>query len=244
MSFYNSIIELNLAYFSITKSIRLLDVGCGNGDEVNNLRSLGYEAYGIDVEFKEGIHRAGLEEAGIIKTITMSAEGRADLKAGDQYAWPFSDKLFDVIVSRAVIEHVQNLDEFIDSSKAALNPIGGLCLHYYPSKYAIVEPHTGVPFGGILMHEVWFRLMCALGVCFKSHRGKGKEALAYMRNYTAYRSQKEIDLSFRKAGFVKVEPLSVLACHPSRVFQLCSRLPLANFLFSIFRSKVVAYRRA
>jgi len=242
MNLYLKILKENFLKAGVSKNALVLDVGCGSGDQVHYLRNIGYEAYGIDVEFKEGVHQLFLQKMGLIKLIEIGFKDRSSLESGDEYTWPEFDRLFDVITSCAVLEHVRNLEEFVASSKYALKQ-GGICIHYFPSKHAIVEPHIGVPFGGMLKKRLWIKVMCALGVCFESKRGKGEEAFLYMKNFTSYRNQSEIDMVFKNAGFVRIPSVGPLRCHEKMIYRMFSRIPFANYLFSVFRSRVVVYKK-
>ena len=140
-------------------------------------------------------------------------------------------------MSRAVIEHVRNLEEFVSATKKTICPENGICLHYYPSKFSVIEPHTGVPFGAILKQKIWFLVMCKLGLSFKNFRNKGHDAYQYMENYTTFRTQKQIDTEFIKQGFARVACLQVLTCHPNKVAKALSMVPFVNLLFEVFVQK-------
>ena len=237
----HDILKINFNKNGINNEAKILDVGCGNGDLVNFMRQLGYDAFGIDVEFKEGKHAATLINQGFIKKILIGDKSRTTLRSGDEYVWPDFNLFFDVIFSRAVIEHVQNLEEFVSSSKSILKD-GGLCIHYFPSKYSLIEPHIGVPFGGVFTGKKWVKLMCLLGLCFREYRRHGDKAYCYMVNSTAYRTQAEIDILFKQAGFQRIKGIGPLQCHPNWIFKFLGRISFVRFLFSIFRSRVVIYK--
>ena len=42
---------------TVSKRAKILDVGCGNGDLVNFMRQNDYDAFGIDIEYKEGKYK-------------------------------------------------------------------------------------------------------------------------------------------------------------------------------------------
>ena len=79
MSLFSDILRHNFEFLGVTKNFCILDVGCGNGDEVYGLLNLGYRAYGLDVEFKEGPYKSELEDKNIIKLIDIGKETRASL---------------------------------------------------------------------------------------------------------------------------------------------------------------------
>ena len=242
MSLYSRIVEKNFEKFKIRSGAFILDVGCGNGDFVHYLRELDYSCFGIDLEFKEGTHIEELQNIKAVRKIKVGSKNRRTLDTGDFYEWPEFSNQFDVVLSKAVLEHIQNLDEFVEQTIAALRPDQGLCLHYYPSKFAIIEPHTGVPFGGWILNLRWFKFMCFIGACFHEYRRNGDAAFSYMKQFTCYRTQTEIDRVFAAYGFAGVLALGPLTCHPSRVLRFLGRSKLICVFFNLFRSRVVAYR--
>ena len=243
MSLYNQILSKNFKFLGIKSNANVLDVGCGNGDVVHKLLMDGFNSFGIDLEFKEGNKKRELLSNERIKLIDIGVQTRKSLNEGNIYSWPNFKIKFDVVISKAVIEHVRNFEEFVGSIKMVLKNHEGICIHYYPSKYSLIEQHTGVFLGSIIQSRIWFLIMCQLGLCFKSKRNKGDEAFSYMQNYTFFRSQKEIDNKFKKQGFQKLKCIQVLSCHNNKIIRLIGLLPFANILFGIFRSQVAAYKR-
>jgi SAM-dependent methyltransferase len=237
---YN-ILHRNLNECGINKRAKLLDVGCGNGDLVNFMREEDYDAFGIDIEFKEGEYKETLISQELIKKIDIGDYNRATFDSIQKYVWPDFKFLFDVLVSKAVLEHVQNLEEFAKSSRSILKD-GGICIHYFPSKFSFIEPHIGVPFGGVFINKMWISIMCSLGLCFDTYRGNGDKAYNYMINFTSYRKQSQIDMIFKEAGFRRIKSIGPLQCHPNLLFNFLGFFPFINYFFSIFRSRVVIYK--
>ena len=243
MSLFISIIQNNLNLLGIKKGSRILDVGCGNGDYVSRLCAIGYDAYGVDIKFKEGRNNEKLIKTKRIMLIDIGNKDRVSLRKGDKYIWPKFTKKFEVVVSMAVIEHVNNIDDFIYNILKVINPLNGVCIHYYPSKLSVIEPHTGVPFGAILKYELWFRIMCYFNLCFKNYRNEGLKAYKYMRDFTFFRFHKNLDKIFKNYGFDKLEyTKNQLNSHPSKFFRILSNMSFFVYLFEIFRSRVVVYK--
>jgi len=99
--------------------LRLLDVGCGGGLLSEPLSRLGFEVVGVDAgERNIAAARAHAEETGLaIDYRAVTAESLAE--AGER---------FDVVLAMEVVEHVADLDGFIDTISSLVKPGGALAL--------------------------------------------------------------------------------------------------------------------
>lgn len=104
---------------------RILDVGCGLGLYVEQLRRFSPHVYGVDVD-EEKVGLAGLRLPNIY---TAPAE-----------ALPFEDESFDVILLNEVIEHVQDDRQSIRECYRCLAP-GGHLVIYAPNRLYPFETH-------------------------------------------------------------------------------------------------------
>ncbi|MGE4544135.1 MAG: methyltransferase domain-containing protein [Pedobacter sp.] len=239
--------ELIRSYANTSKhDISILDVGCGNGGNVIELKKKGYTTFGTDVEFKLGPHTKKLLDEGYIKKIRMSATSRSSIRSSeDQYIWPFEDCIFNVVASRAVLEHVKNIDDFISENSRILRT-GGLVIHYFPSKYSILEPHVGVPFGGILKNKIYYNMCARFGFFREKFKTNPEEALQYVRKYTEYRSNSAIVEAFEKSGFEYLgnHGSLILKYYRSGKYSLACNSKVISFLFKLFRSNVLVFRKS
>jgi len=89
--------------------IKVLDVGCGDGSSLFELKTLGYDGYGIEAD--ENLNKVK-NELGLNIHIGMIED------------CPYPKKSFDYIVANQVIEHVVNLDSFIEKIKEFLKDDG------------------------------------------------------------------------------------------------------------------------
>lgn len=101
------------------KGLRILDIGCGGGLLSEPLARLGGTVVGVDAAVKNvGVAQIHAEESGLdIDYRHTTAEALA--AAGER---------FDAIVSLEVIEHVADLDAFLDACCRLLNPEGVMIL--------------------------------------------------------------------------------------------------------------------
>ena len=210
------------AGFTLTKDMKILDFGCGEGHLVKAFQELGYDAYGID----------------IIDCTLLDSEHYFKL-GFDPYVIPFEDGFFDYVYSTSVFEHVFNTEESLREIYRVLKP-GGVSTHSLPSRYRIIEPHIKVPFGGLIEGKGWLGLWALLGVRNEFQKGlPWKEVCrrneGYCRdgiNYMSYHKLKgHIDKFFCNTRILKKE---IIKNSPGRAAALGRKLPIPGFGNLIF----------
>ncbi|MES2213789.1 MAG: class I SAM-dependent methyltransferase [Patescibacteria group bacterium] len=92
---------------------RVLDVGCGDGRSLLQLEALGYEAHGIEAD--ENIRR-------------IKDELRLDIYIGTIEDYPSLPEKFDIIIANQLIEHIINLESFMNSAYKLLKPGGTIIM--------------------------------------------------------------------------------------------------------------------
>lgn len=85
------------------KSLKILDLGCGNGSMANKLIGLGYDVYGVDAS------RSGIE---IAKQKSPNRFFCYDLSSGE-IPLELEQIKFDLIISTEVIEHLYSPHSFV-----------------------------------------------------------------------------------------------------------------------------------
>lgn len=127
--------------------IRILDVGCGNGDLLATLHALPYSApvefFGFEVQ-EHGAKNAHW----LARIISRLAEdfpstdwSKRIVAITEDSPWPFETHSFDLIVSSQVLEHVHDHNAFFSNLAKRLAP-EGLSIHVFPPRQTIVEPHV------------------------------------------------------------------------------------------------------
>ena len=108
-----------LAKYIDSKTSRLLDLGCGTGNMVENLSAQGYNVVGLDL-LPEGLHSTR-------QNVPHSMLIQADLST----PLPLSDNAFDVAIVLDVLEHVKD-DNLLEEINRILTP-GGIILLTVPA---------------------------------------------------------------------------------------------------------------
>jgi cyclopropane fatty-acyl-phospholipid synthase-like methyltransferase len=103
---------------------RILEIGCGIGSIVSELKGQGYDITGTDIS-SQAIEY-GLKKYGDIKLQVQPAE---DLQ--------FDDRTFDVVMSFDLFEHITRVDRHISEVYRVLKE-GGSYLFQTPNKYSNV----------------------------------------------------------------------------------------------------------
>lgn len=182
-----------------TGARRVLDWGCGRGEQVLALRRAGWDAHGFDIS--EDFIAAGRRSfAALGDEADVLHLGQVD-----------DVEPFDAVVSYMVLEHVDDLDTAAATIRRATRRGGG-GLHLFPARWTPIEPHLGLPFAH------WFegrarRAVIAAGVALGRGRREGwgfddattSEVVErwdrYIETGTAYRSNRAIARAFSRAGF-------------------------------------------
>jgi SAM-dependent methyltransferase len=223
----------------------ILDFGCGRGELVAELRRLGYQAFGCDIQlWHEDPDTRSMHSKGWLREMESSA-----------YRLPFRDNSFDAVLSDQVFEHVQNYREVVGELARVVRP-HGFCLHIFPSRYILIEPHVYVPMATVLKSRAWLHFWAMLGVhnefqgTASSKDGTNAREIAdfnyrYLRSNVNYLPKsalaREFRLGFRDVRFCEREFLanSKLGRY---IYEMARFLPFLPALFSTFRSRVVLTR--
>lgn len=218
---------------TLTREVVILDLGCGKGQIVRELRRDSYAAYGCDFidkqdisDFNDNIQKQF--EDGILRPIKMSP-----------YRLPFEDNTFDYIFSSQVFEHVMDYDITLKEILRILKP-GGFSLNIFPGRYLCIEPHVFVPIASIIRNKVWLLFWACLGIRNSFQKGKSAMEVAtlnynYLNKCTNYLTQKQI-LNYAERYFE-------VSFREDLLFELTrsKKAKLAKLIFKLFPSLLVFF---
>ena len=109
----------------ITSTLKILEVGCGEGGNMKPFLDMGCEVYGIDIL----THQIAIAEGFYADHLNKK---NLHLIASDIYKVDSSNlPLFDVIMLRDVIEHIPNQIQFLEFIKTFMAPGGIIFLVFH-----------------------------------------------------------------------------------------------------------------
>lgn len=218
----------------IRPGLPIVDLGCGGGQVVRDLRALGLDAYGCDFQFtKDKTGQAvEMERSGVLRRIQPRP-----------YRLPFDDVSVSYVISETVLEHVSNLDETI-AEMARITKPGGATFHFFPARLSMIEPHVNVPFGGVLRSRPYLLACAALGFRKPGDRRPIREVAAANREYLGrgvhYLPTSALRAAFarrfRRVEFVEDAYFAVSDRPKVKAF---AKLPLSWLAYRTFRATVL-----
>lgn len=118
--------------------IRILDLGCGTGDQIVYMSRLGFQMSGCDIS-KDFIAstRTALETAGAASIDVRLSRAPTEL--------PFESDQFHAVYANGVFEHCTQMPSLIAEISRVLLP-EGVFLAAFPLRSIIIEPHLKLPF--------------------------------------------------------------------------------------------------
>jgi len=149
-----SVINTENRDFSPGNTIRVLDVGCGDGNLIGYLHdwlpslnpTIRFELYGLDV-YDHGVQQTGFIQKALEslsqKDPDVDWSSRISLISQNEI-WPYKDNFFDVIISNQVLEHIQNHDAFFSEIYRTLRE-DGYSVHLFPLSHYLYEGHLRLP---------------------------------------------------------------------------------------------------
>ena len=225
--------------YNLDQQSVILDLGCGNGNLVKAYRDNGFQAYGCDFQFKEGPFVDDMLHQSIIRTISSNA-----------YKLPFDDNSIDFLVSDQVFEHVKDYPSTLSEIYRVLKP-GGASLHFFPSRYVLIEPHVHIPFASVFQNYYWLKLWAFLGIRTQEQKGLSAKETAdknyqYLRNQTIYLTKSQIkehcDAYFSRTRFCEDLFFKYIQRAPF-LFSLSKKLFFLPSLYSTVRTRVLFFSK-
>lgn len=197
------------------KDINILDWGCGRGKTVFLLRKMGFNAFGIEIDKNTMLNGYSLFQSHNMVPNNI-------LLLIDQLE-KFNNNFFHIIFSEQVVEHLKNIEFFIEEHNRLLKK-GGFGLHIYPGSKSFIEPHLRLP----IVHWIpknklrkfligFFRIFIDRpdiakwpGLENKSFWEKCEVFYQYLLEKTYYRDVSFIKKLFKEKGFETINEVITL----------------------------------
>ena len=214
------------------RRLRFLDFGCGAGGTLRALRTLGYvNAFGYDVGDGRTLLGADRDHITVGTLLNLKL--------------PYEDNSFDLVISDQVFEHVQDQVRVFEELLRITKP-GGHGLHIIPARYAPIEQHIFVPFGGVFQHRWWYKLWALLGVRNEWQAGLSADETADHNAFFASEATRYVPTScyrviWKKIGFeYRFAEQEFFDGHVRSSMRMIGRLGRpAMWLYRTFRSRIV-----
>jgi SAM-dependent methyltransferase len=120
-------------------SLRVLDMGCGDGTIIELLQGLGHDLCGYDLASRDEALESRLRPV-----LGDEIEQRIRM-APDERTIPFGDDEFDVVYANQVFEHIRYFSTMWAECERVLRP-GGTLITLFPLATDPVELHLRIPF--------------------------------------------------------------------------------------------------
>jgi SAM-dependent methyltransferase len=136
------------------RPVRVLDAGCGKGGLMAYLQAnlaplhpgIEFEVHGFDV------HDAQMEQAPSAEAVAANLRELSPEESWDGRVtyvsvadpWPYDDDHFDIVVTNQVVEHVADLDFFLNELSRTMKP-GSFSVHVFPFRRILYEWHLKLP---------------------------------------------------------------------------------------------------
>jgi ubiquinone/menaquinone biosynthesis C-methylase UbiE len=213
---------------------RVLELGCGFGGMLAVLNDAGATATGIDIDERRA---------------SFARTRQLDGVTADAASLPLPDKSFDVVVTDATLEHVNDLPAVLAESFRVLRPGGKFYGSWGPAWLSYNGPHLikclAVPWVHLLFSDE--TIVAAL----EEQKRRGRWPVSYLDYKIAdfqsmgRTTRRKLRLAVRAAGFDLVEETSTSPRHWKDVL---SHLPLldellAGGLFVVLRKPYADYHR-
>ncbi|MGA9769173.1 MAG: class I SAM-dependent methyltransferase [Blastocatellia bacterium] len=174
------------------RSLKVLDMGCGDGTVIAQVLDANHDLYGYDLAYRNDALRAKLgslfDDFGERFRLTQS-----------EREIPFESQSFDLVYANQVFEHVKYFDLMMSECARVLKP-GGTLIMTLPLVTSPIEPHLLVPFahrlkpGNFRMKylQMFYSLNLRPKTKGRTSKEMAREAERFLAEETYYKSASEI----------------------------------------------------
>lgn len=156
------------------KKRKILDLGCGRGDDLIELVKNGYEAVGLDIN---------QEYLNIAENKARGMGVRLELVKSEAEALPFPDSSFDFIIASEVTEHVEDPEKLLSECHRVLCHGGKMYVSFH-NRYGPYDHHYHLWFINWMPRRWADFLIKLIGKDKGESRLAGRQKLSEMNYFT------------------------------------------------------------
>ena len=208
---------------SSQKHVRIIDIGCGDGQMMLSLQRLAarqlpdwtVEIYGFDIG-EQGFN----EHSQMANALMVLENDCPDVDWSSRISmfsanatWNYPDGFFDAAISNTVMEHIEDLSHLLGQLRRVLKP-DGVSIHLFPLSHCMYEGHINVPLAHWIIdfnnRVTWIALMNRMGIgryrqdrkvlTHASLQEHAVESSKYVERWTFYRSFRDIAAVAKRQG--------------------------------------------
>lgn len=156
------------------KQRKILDLGCGRGDDLIELAQNGYDAVGLDIstEYLDSTAKRAKDLGLVVKLIKAEGENL-----------PLMDQSFDFIVCSEVTEHVESPEEILKECYRVLKP-GGKAYVSFHNRFGPYDHHYHMWFINWLPRNFADKVIDIIGKTKSADEKAGRQKLSAMHYFT------------------------------------------------------------
>jgi len=179
-------------------SVRLLEIGGGNGFLASHLARLGFEVVSIDPKPRQPSHY--------------------QVQPGDSTHLAFDDNSFDIIFSSNVLEHITDLTTALGEMKRVLKP-SGVMIHSMPTPFTTMLTMLSQPIG--YMFGVGFVIQQAMNVLRSVISSRKQLSSGQPVQVATERESKSVNKQNIREALRMLNPLRLVVSPPHGVSSSC-----------------------
>jgi hypothetical protein len=164
-----------LSKIAIRQDMKIIDIGCGiDGRSFEDFIPPEWKITGVDLHNKERINHSH-------PNFVYFKGDASDLSQ-------FGNNEFDLAISIGMLEHITKKSAF-ESVVSNIRRVAKQYIVIVPYKYALIEPHYGVPFFPIIPYSIKLKIIKLLNL--SNHREAVKNDSQYVNKHFMWLSNSE-----------------------------------------------------
>jgi len=206
------------------KQRKILDLGCGRGDDLIELVKYGYDAVGLDVN---------MEYLNIVREKAKVANLAVKLIKAQAESLPIPKESFDFVILSEVTEHVEDPEKLLKECYRVLRP-GGKVYASFHNRFGPYDHHYHLWFINWLPRFMADEVLDLIGKAKGEDKKAGRQKLSQMHYFTYKEARGLIEKCNFKCFDMREEQVLNPVLSSRKLLKVASSLKLAKpLLFGI-----------